>query len=127
MSGEMDLPRVLAIVRDADAWLDGAVASDYKWQPLAQDWARVAKVSEEAGEAISALIAYSGQNPRKGVCGTREELLGELADAFCTGILAIQHFTKDPELTWAVVSRSLEKLEARAAEFTRLTADDEAT
>ena len=30
-----------------DNWLDTAVADIYKDQPLAQDWARVAKVTEE--------------------------------------------------------------------------------
>lgn len=106
---------MLAIARDVDAWLDGAVTSTYLEQPLAQDWARVAKVSEEAGEAIAALIAYTGQNPRKGVCGSLDDLLGELADVFCTGLAAIQHFTKDPTETRAVLTRSLEKIEARAA------------
>lgn len=52
-------------IRDADEWLDGSVSHYYKLEPLAQDWARVAKVSEEVGEAIAELIAATGQNPRK--------------------------------------------------------------
>jgi hypothetical protein len=35
-----------------DLWLDDAVSDSYKEQPLAQDWARIAKIAEEAGEAI---------------------------------------------------------------------------
>ena len=54
------------IVEWMDNDLDGAVAEKYKGQPLAQDWARVAKLSEEVGEAIDALIGITGQNPRKG-------------------------------------------------------------
>ena len=37
------------VVERFDAWLDAKVSDIYKDQPLAQDWARVAKISEEAG------------------------------------------------------------------------------
>lgn len=82
-----------------DKHLDEGVAEAYKEQPLAQDWARVAKVVEEAGEAVQALIAFTGQNPRKGVYGSQDELLDELADTALTAIYAIQHFTKDQYVT----------------------------
>jgi hypothetical protein len=82
-----------------DEHLDRDVADTYQDQPLAQDWARVAKVVEEAGEAIAELIGVTGQNPRKGVTSTRGDLLGELADVALTGIYAIQHFTKDSDAT----------------------------
>jgi hypothetical protein len=95
-------------------WLDGAVAETYQGQPLAQDWARVAKVMEEAGEAIAALIACTGQNPRKGVCGTQDDMLSELADTAMTAIFGIQHFTKDARQTWAIVSAAMAKAHARA-------------
>lgn len=51
-------------VAEVDALLDENVAEVYKDQPLAQHWARVAKAGEEAGEAVDALIAWTGQNPR---------------------------------------------------------------
>ena len=82
---------MLAIIRNVNTWLDAEVAAGYAAEPLGQDWARVAKVAEEAGEAIAALIAMTGQNPRKGVCGTLDDLLGELADVAMTGILGIRH------------------------------------
>jgi hypothetical protein len=109
------LDRVLAIIRDVDKWLDAEVAADYVTEPLGQDWARVAKVAEETGEAIAALIAMTGQNPRKGVCGTLDDLLGELADVAMTGMFAIQHFTKDEGQTAAVLMKALEKAASRAA------------
>jgi hypothetical protein len=68
----------LNYLRLVDLRIDRDGAQVYKDQPLAQDWARVAKVCEEAGEAIDALIRMTGQNPRKGVCGTELALLGEL-------------------------------------------------
>jgi NTP pyrophosphatase (non-canonical NTP hydrolase) len=107
---------VLAIIRNVDLWLDADVAETYQGQPLAQDWGRVAKVAEETGEAVEALIAYTGQNPRKGVCGTLDDLLGELADVAMTGMFAIQHFTKDETKTAAVLMAALEKAAGRAAE-----------
>lgn len=98
-------PRVtgLDILREnvvtMDYWLDGAVAPEYQQNCLAQDWARVAKTGEESGEAIDALIGWTGQNPRKGTYATREDVLKELADVALTGLYAIQHFTKNGEET----------------------------
>lgn len=105
-------------VRRVDEWLDDAVDDSYRGDSygqvsLAQDWARVAKAAEEAGEAISALIACTGQNPRKGVCGTEDDLLNELADVALTGILAIQHFTKSTDKTARVLAAKVEALGRR--------------
>lgn len=100
-----------------DHWLDSAVADSYQGQPLAQDWARVAKVVEEAGEAIEALIAWTGQNPRKPRrVEARNELLTELADVALTAILGMQHFTKDAGQTWAYIDHRLARLQQRAEE-----------
>jgi hypothetical protein len=99
---------------EIDAWLDDGVALKYDEQPLAQDWARVGKVAEEMGEAIEALIAWTGQNPRKPARpSAREELLTELADTALTAILAIQHFTRDVDETVACVERRLDYLYER--------------
>jgi hypothetical protein len=86
-----------------DRWLDDNVAAPYQSQPLAQDWARVAKVIEELGEAIQALIGCTGQNPRKGHTHNMGNVLDELSDTIVTGYLAIQHFTKDIDKTMKVV------------------------
>ena len=110
------LERVLTIIRNVDEWLDSDVPADYRAQPLGQDWARVAKVCEEAGEAIDALIGCTGQNPRKGYYGEPDDLLAELADVAVTGMFAIQHFTKNNARTAEVVMASLEKAAKRAAD-----------
>jgi hypothetical protein len=95
------------LVEWADAWLDENVSQPYKDQPLAQDWARVAKIGEEGGEAIDALIGMTGQNPRKGRYASEEELLAELADTALTAIYATQHFTKD-------IRRTIRSIQERA-------------
>lgn len=88
------------IVHEVDEILDDLVGESYKTQPLAQDWARVAKLSEETGEAVSELILATAQNPRKPLDpNARDRLLRELADAAMTGVYAIQHFTKDVDVT----------------------------
>lgn len=91
-----DLARLVAWMDDD---LDSHVPQQYIDQPLAQDWARVAKVAEEAGEVVDAFIGITGQNPRKGEYGDLHDLADELCDSALTGIYALQHFTKDSELT----------------------------
>jgi NTP pyrophosphatase (non-canonical NTP hydrolase) len=113
---ESTLERVLTIIHNVDEWLDSDVPANYKTQPLGQDWARVAKVAEEVGEAIDALIGCTGQNPRKGYYGEPDDLLAELADVAVTGMFAIQHFTKSADQTASVIMKALEKAAKRAAE-----------
>ena len=103
----MEMSEVGKAVTEINNWLDGEVP---KWYTnaadsgeLAQHWARIAKIQEEAGEAVEAFIALTGQNPRKEKTDDFEGFLGELADVTATGILAIQHFTGD----WAETERIL--------------------
>lgn len=106
-----------AIVTKVDEILDSLVSEKYQDQPLAQDWARVAKVTEESGEAIAELISFTGQNPRKPQDSEAyERLLMELADTAMTAVYAIQHFTKDAALTAYIIKKAQDK------HYTRLSA-----
>jgi len=105
----------LDAIQRADEWLDGDVGLAYKEQPLAQSWARVAKASEEAGEAIRVMIGMTSQNPRR-TEGTRHDLLAELADGACAFLLAIQHFTKDTDETDSYLAAALGKVAHRAGD-----------
>jgi NTP pyrophosphatase (non-canonical NTP hydrolase) len=109
-----NLAGMLKAVEVVDTWLDSDVSPDYRAQPLAHDWARITKVCEEAGEVWRALSKETGENPRKGVCGTEDELLGELGDTVCAGLFAIQHRTKDTTRTLAIVATALAKARERA-------------
>jgi len=95
-------------------WIDQRLAVVYPGQPVAQDWSRVAKCGEEAGEAIAALIGRNGENPRKGVICTTEDVLAELADVAVAAIGAIQHFTGDAGVTQGIVEKKVEYIAARA-------------
>jgi NTP pyrophosphatase (non-canonical NTP hydrolase) len=116
-AGTLTLGEFLDAVQAVDAHIDANTGPDYQAQPLARDWARVTKVCEEAGEVWRALSKYTGENPRKGKCGTLEELLDELGDTASAAICAIQHLTKDTDATWAVVSAALDKAVSRISEF----------
>ena len=54
-------------------------------------WGRVAKVCEESGEAMQALIGFTGQNPRKGSHVTHSQLREELLDVAATALGAVEH------------------------------------
>lgn len=114
MSVTMTLEEMLDAIVLMDAHLDSAANPDYQAQPLAQDWARVTKVCEEAGEVWQELSRLTGENPRKGACGTLEELLAELGDTAAAALLAVQHLVKDRARTLAVLSAALEKARSRA-------------
>lgn len=49
----------------------------------------IMKIAEEFGEAVQAHIGVTGQNPRKGVYGSREDVLKELADVIVTAGIAM--------------------------------------
>jgi hypothetical protein len=129
-----------AAIRDISAWLDEKAAQEYRDQPLAQDWARVAKISEELGEAlkeasdcltaadmkrlaainislgkaVQELISFTGQNPRKPVrAEAYGKMLDELADTALTAILAIQHFTRDQHRTREILTARLGRTRKR--------------
>ncbi|TDC58901.1 hypothetical protein E1258_19890 [Micromonospora sp. KC207] len=56
---------------------------------------RILKLTEEAGEAAGAWIGALGQNPRKGVTHTRDDVAAELADAAFTALVAIESLGVD--------------------------------
>lgn len=59
--------------------------------PEAVTWGRLAKLTEESGEAIAAYIGATGQNPRKGVTHTIDDVLAELLDVAVTALGAYEH------------------------------------
>jgi NTP pyrophosphatase (non-canonical NTP hydrolase) len=54
---------------------------------------RVLKLSEEIGEVAEAIIGATGQNPRKGVTHTWEDVQGELCDVAITALIALRTLT----------------------------------
>ncbi|MFF8286843.1 MazG-like family protein [Streptomyces albus] len=71
-------------------WIDNAPQNEGR-DPEALLWGRTAKVSEEAGEVIAALVGALGHNPRKGVHDTLEHVEYELLDVSMTALCAVAH------------------------------------
>ncbi|MDH6570778.1 NTP pyrophosphatase (non-canonical NTP hydrolase) [Streptomyces sp. SAI-117] len=57
---------------------------------------RMLKLSEEVGEVSEAVIGAMGQNPRKGVSHSWEDVQGELCDVVITALVALRTLTPDP-------------------------------
>ncbi|MDH6134862.1 NTP pyrophosphatase (non-canonical NTP hydrolase) [Kitasatospora sp. MAA4] len=69
-----------------DRWIDAGSPNS----PEQQRILRVLKVSEEAGEAAQAVIGVTGQNPRKGVSHTWEDVENELVDVALSALVALR-------------------------------------
>ncbi|WP_146778960.1 MazG-like family protein [Actinomadura craniellae] len=73
------------------------------------------KIAEEFGEAVQAYIGVTGQNPRKGVHGTRDDVQKELADVIITaGIAMIAIAGGDTEDARAHLEKRLDTVIERA-------------
>lgn len=95
------------------AWIDTHPANQDRDRE-ARLWGRVAKVCEEAGEAIAALIGVTGQNPRKGVTHTTSDLRGELLDVAVAALGAVEHLDGNTGTSVAALAEKLDRLTARA-------------
>ncbi|TJZ99695.1 MazG-like family protein [Actinacidiphila oryziradicis] len=76
---------------------------------------RLMKLTEETGEVMAAYIGMTGQNPRKGITHTADDVTAELCDVILTAMTALHSFTDDPEAAFAAVVRT------RSARLARLT------
>lgn len=92
-------------------WIDDGNAGR---DPEAILWGRVAKLAEESGEAVAALIGMTGQNPRKGVTHTSGDLIGELLDVAVTALGAVEHVTGNQGDSLALLEDKLSRLAERA-------------
>lgn len=71
---------------------------------------RLMKLSEEVGEVTQAYIGMTGQNPRKGVTHTREDVAAELCDVLITAMVALCSFSRDPQ---GALRAKIEAVDAR--------------
>ncbi|SCG41213.1 MazG-like family protein [Micromonospora coxensis] len=92
-------------VRASCGWLDAANGTGQ-----AELTCRILKLTEEAGEVAGAWIGLVGQNPRKGVTHTREEVAAELADVVFTALVAIESLGLDAR---TVVTACADKVRSR--------------
>lgn len=63
--------------------------------PEQQTLLRMLKLSEEVGEVAQAVIGATGQNPRKGVSHSWQDVESELCDVIVTAMVALATLTPD--------------------------------
>jgi NTP pyrophosphatase (non-canonical NTP hydrolase) len=90
------------------SWLDDSSAL----APETEKLLRIMKLTEEAGEVTQAVIGTLGQNPRKGVTHTWDDVQAELCDVILTAMVALTTLSPDARETFnghldRVASRSL--------------------
>jgi NTP pyrophosphatase (non-canonical NTP hydrolase) len=56
-------------------------------------WRRCMKISEETGEVFEALSGTLGENPRKGVTHSMDDVVDELLDVAMAALGAVEHIT----------------------------------
>lgn len=78
------------------AWLDASYPDDMNVDLVT--YRRVGKVIEEVGEVASAVGGYFGENPRKGITHTLDDLQGELLDVAFAALGAWEHLDGNPRL-----------------------------
>ncbi|MFB8243693.1 MazG-like family protein [Streptomyces sp. NPDC055952] len=79
---------------------------------------RILKLSEEVGEVAQAVIGVTGQNPRKGVTHTWEDVQAELCDVVVTALLALRTLTPEAR---EVFGGHLDRVRERALGSVRLS------
>lgn len=52
---------------------------------------RIAKIAEEHGEAVAAFLGAIGENPRKGITHSIDDVIKELLDVAVTALGAAEH------------------------------------
>jgi hypothetical protein len=106
-----------------DAW--GTVEQIVNWldtssilPPETEKLLRIMKLTEEAGEVTQAVIGTLGQNPRKGVTHTWEDVQAELCDVVLTAMVALATITPDARNTF---DRHLARVADRSLGTSRAT------
>lgn len=82
--------RTSRLIYAVSDWIDASPANQAR-PPEALLWGRVAKVAEEAGEVVAALIGAHNHNPRKGRYATVSDVERELLDVAMTALCAVAH------------------------------------
>jgi NTP pyrophosphatase (non-canonical NTP hydrolase) len=78
------------------SWLDEKSALP----PDTEQLLRIMKLTEEAGEVSQAVIGVLGQNPRKGVTHTWDDVQAELCDVMFAAMVALATISPDAKKTF---------------------------
>lgn len=117
-SGERETGNLSGLGSDL-AWISRTVTASYRdgMDPELTMRRRVGKVFVEAGELADAIEGYTGENPRKGVYATREDVVKELIDCASAALCAVEYMTGDRGEALGMLARQV------AGNATRLAAE----
>jgi hypothetical protein len=96
---------------EISCWVDEGLADG---DPTAVLWERVAKVAEEAGEVIGALIGMTGGNRRKGCTHTGQDVVEELLDVAVAALAAVEHMDGHEGQALALLADKVSRVHQRA-------------
>jgi NTP pyrophosphatase (non-canonical NTP hydrolase) len=100
-------PELWATIDTLGEWLDSHRPVEGREGMLL----RILKLSEEVGEVAEAVIGATGQNPRKGVTHTWDDVQSELCDVAITALVALRTLTPQAR---EVFARHLERVTRRS-------------
>jgi|SRR4051812_17611877 hypothetical protein len=121
------------------AWIDNHNGGTFDLNSdagLARAWGRTSKISEEVmevqgaggsdvvvsalagaqGRVVTALIGATGQNPRKGVTHTEDDVVKELCDVALTALAAVESITGNRGESMTLFRDHIRGVERRMAE-----------
>ncbi|MFB4275795.1 MazG-like family protein [Nonomuraea sp. MTCD27] len=97
-------------------WVDQANGRDDHEKTL-----RLLKLVEETSEVAAAYIGMVGQNPRKGVTHTLDDVAAELCDVTVTALVALATITGDTTTARTALNRHLARRGPRLAALLNAT------
>jgi hypothetical protein len=80
--------RAAPLLAELSGWIDRFGLPDATAEERL--WGRTAKVAEEYGEVVAAIIGHLGQNPRKGRTHNLDDVVTELLDVAVTALGAVE-------------------------------------
>lgn len=78
-------------------------------------YARTAKLIEECGEVMEAVIGWTGDNPRKGRTHDIGDIQMELCDVILTAMCALHTTTQDRKVSVHLINERIRFVETRLA------------
>jgi NTP pyrophosphatase (non-canonical NTP hydrolase) len=110
----MELDEMLKVAQDVDVQLDEYYDHKYNGNAYAIRLARVTKCCEESGEVWRALDRLHSVPDHQKEYTEMSDVLDELGDVVTSAVSAIQHLTKDTNLTRNVIERAFSKADERS-------------
>lgn len=102
-----------ALLAELSAWIDESVTGTEQERL----WGRTAKIAEEYGEVVAAIIGYLGQNPRKGQTHHRNDIVAELLDVAVGALGAVESLTGNQARSFMLLEAKVGSVHERMRQY----------